>query len=89
MTKIKLSEKQKEVIRLLLKNWECATYPRTRWFDKDKTRMQEGGIGRGGKSIPIHANTIQSLYKLGLLKQDDKIRFMQHRLSKLGKTIEL
>jgi len=79
---MKLSPAQEEVLNLMANGWELGqstTYDGRSW-------LQQGGVGKGGKSKTISANTIHALFKRKLI-HSKKYRF-PHRtytLTELGR----
>lgn len=79
----KLSETQREVLRLMSEGWELGS---TGGF-KPSWWLQEGGIGRGGKTKDVRSTTHLSLLGLGLIEQAaHKFPFTYYRLTEKGKS---
>ncbi|MFA5306526.1 MAG: hypothetical protein WC365_03690 [Candidatus Babeliales bacterium] len=81
---VKLTDKQKEVIKLMANGWELG-------LDIGLTGrywMQQGGCGRGGESKNIHANTIYFLNHKKLIKSTKREFPLEHfELTETGKEI--
>lgn len=83
---MKLSKGQNEVIHLMKNGYELG---KTR-FLTISAWLQEGGIGRGGKSVNVNINTLNSLHSKKLIvcvnrrSGTDAI----FELTELGKTIK-
>jgi hypothetical protein len=89
MMKLKLSDKQKEIISLMKEGWEIGQeygYSSSAW-------MQEGKIGYGGKSINLKFNTVDALKDKKLIcevqRENKRLSLHCYTLTELGKTIEL
>jgi hypothetical protein len=86
--KIKLSDKQKEVIRLMREGWGTAiTYGMYAgaW-------MQKNGIGKGGESKSLRPDTVHRLIDLKLIEDNNESKRYSDKhfsLTELGKTIKL
>lgn len=80
----KLSPTQKNVITLMRQNWElgCShAYGERTW-------LQFGGIGKGGKSKDIRSSTLKSLKAMNLIVLDRKESgFSIYALSDTGKQL--
>ena len=63
--KIKLSNSQWEIIRLMQNGWSLAVDSTM----NSRVWLQEGKIGHGGKRKNVHRNTFYGLYKKGLIKE--------------------
>jgi len=72
--KTKINEKQLHILKLMNTGWELGldiNMVGTYW-------IQEGGLGRGGKTEYPHANTIYSLYKNGYVKSITRVFPVDH-----------
>jgi hypothetical protein len=83
---IKLSDNQKEVIKLMREGWGLGKSNGL----STRSWLQKNGIGRGGEAKTISNNTFLSLVKKKLIAQK-KYDFptATYILTELGKTIEL
>lgn len=88
-SKIKLSDKQKNIIRLMREGWACGIYPRYKVSQSNSGRLQEGGLGKGGSAIRVSVASIKSLFNKGIVGETNRIRLQEYVLTELGKTIEL
>lgn len=63
----KMTRLQANVIEALKNGWELGKTHgiNRRWW------IQQGGLGRGGKSFDIHANIIEGLKKRGLIEEKE------------------
>ena len=61
---MKLTRLQANVIDALKNGWELGRSATSegRWW------LQQGGLGRGGKTIDVHTNTALALMKRGLIE---------------------
>ncbi len=60
-----LSPKQKEIVDLMRNGWELGSSMSLNGGDW----IQKGGLGRGGESKNVNANTSYALYKKGVIIQ--------------------
>ena len=62
---MKVSKLQRDVLDALKDGWELgrSATPDGEWW------LQKGGLGRGGKSLPVNVNTAFSLLKRGLIEK--------------------
>jgi hypothetical protein len=71
MKKIKLSEHQEKVIRLMQKGWELGSCMlssrRTYCF------LQKRGLGKGGPAEDTEIQTVKALVKNGLIEENAKL----------------
>ena len=61
----RLTKKRLAVLQKLTQGWELGTTAGAR--SPSFTTLQQGGIGRGGKTIDVDYNVVFALYKEGLL----------------------
>ncbi len=83
---MKLSKTQKEVIQLMREGWQAG------WTVgiKPRTRIQNGGIGKGGESKTLNSNTFFSLIDKKLIEQTgERYPSKKYDLTELGKSIDL
>jgi hypothetical protein len=61
---VKLTKAQQEVIDLMRQGWELgvSTTADGRWW------LQKGGLGRGGETNNVNANTAHALLRAGLIR---------------------
>lgn len=79
----KLSETQREVLRLMADGWELGS---TGGFEP-RYWLQKGGLGKGGETKDIRSTTYLSLLGLGLIEQAaHKFPFVYYRLTEKGKS---
>lgn len=62
---MKLSTAQQDVVNRMRDGWELGA-PMT---PDGGVWLQQGGLGKGGNSKQVHANTFNSLYQKGIIKQ--------------------
>ncbi len=62
--KMKLTEKQQQVIDLMQDGWQLGRDN----HNNGRSWLQKNGIGRGGESIDVSRSTVNSLEKKGLIK---------------------
>ena len=78
---MKLSKAQQEVLDLMKNGWELGKYG---GIDPRYT-LQEGGLGRGGKSRSLNYKTVYILFKKGLIKSIGGFSPERFRLSEESK----
>jgi len=84
---LKLSNKQKEVIKLMREGWEMGKG--TSYFHS-AARLQKGGIGCGGDVYKMSLNTFNALVdRLLIVESGRKYPSFIYTLTELGKSIEL
>jgi len=62
--KMKLTEKQQQVIDLMQDGWQLGRDN----HNNGRSWLQKGGIGHGGESVSVSRSTVDSLEKKGLIK---------------------
>lgn len=82
---IKLSDKQKEVIRLMREGWELA---KSRTF-KGRSWLQKNAIGKGGETKYLHRSTFITLYERKLIEGEYSFPTSKFTLTEIGKTIPI
>lgn len=88
MKTIKLSDAQKEVIRLMREGWELAIS----YGLYSGSWMQSNGIGNGGNSKDVRFNTASALIDKKLIADNGRSKKLSDKyfsLTELGKTIEI
>jgi hypothetical protein len=86
--KLKLNDRQKEVVRLMQNGWDLGSY--TKWdYTKQDGVLQKGSIGVGSETKKVHMTTIKSLIKRGfIIRHENKypsINPTKYSLTKKGK----
>ena len=85
---MKLSETQKIIINLIKNdNYEIGFY----FGLNGHPSCQQGGLGKGGKSVNIKSSTFFSLQDKGIIEKCDlqqkNLTLIRYQLTELGKTI--
>ena len=63
---MKLTAKQQDILDKMANGWELGYHA----FGPDGWHcIQQGRLGYGGESHSVNANTVQALYRRGLIKQ--------------------
>lgn len=84
---MKLSEKQKAVIKAMREGWELGKSTSSL---SGRAWVQENGIGRGGKSIDMNIRTFLFLRNKQLISSKGYFfPVTRYELTELGKTIQL
>lgn len=84
--KVKLSDKQKEVILNARNGWQLGRSSSL----NPRAWMQKGGLGKGGESKDISFNIWNALLRRHLIEQDYySFPTSPYKLTELGKTISL
>lgn len=71
-----------EIVDLMRRGWQLGYTSGCRtdgWYS-----IQQGGIGRGGKSIDVHANTVHAMYRHKIIVIDrDGFPTRTYKLAKM------
>lgn len=80
---MKLTSKQQEVLDMMASGWELGSSTTT----DGHAWIQQGGIGKGGKSKNVHTGTVQALYDRKLITQKYGFPASTYTLTDLGRSM--
>jgi hypothetical protein len=71
MEKVKISVVQRRVLVMMTEGWELGLHSSTRasWRSSMGAWLQNGGMGKGGASLPVSGATLCALSRKGLIEE--------------------